>query len=86
MSDDIVNRLRSEHKTEHNGITFRFTPTKDELEAADEIERLRVDGEAWEKIAKAYARKLHGMFCGCGTCDYCEANLLHETVAKRSDK
>jgi hypothetical protein len=41
VSEDIVNRLRSEHKTEHNGITFRFAPTKDELEAADEIERLR---------------------------------------------
>jgi hypothetical protein len=43
MTGDIVTRLRSEHKTEHNGLTITFTPTKDELDAAIEIERLRAE-------------------------------------------
>ena len=44
MNNDIVTRLREEHTGESNGIVFRFGPTKDELEAADEIERL------WEML------------------------------------
>jgi hypothetical protein len=55
MTDDIVNRLRSEHKTEHNGITFKFAPTKDELEAADEIEKLRAEVNIWMGVAERFA-------------------------------
>jgi hypothetical protein len=41
MTDDIVTRLRTPSSTEKNGIVFFFPPNKTQLEAANEIERLR---------------------------------------------
>lgn len=46
MRDDIVTRLRNWH-TEHDSAF----PRPIDLEAADEIERLRADRDRWQKIA-----------------------------------
>ena len=59
VTDDIVTRLRSEHRAEHDGIVFRFVATKDELEAADEIERLRAEVDSTDKTAYDSLRRMY---------------------------
>jgi hypothetical protein len=66
MAEDIVNRLRNWH-TDHDSAF----PRPIDLEAADEIERLRADVMYWKALP--YCPK-----CGCGTCQDNEQVLNNE--------